>query len=106
MATIPVSEPNSGQVSPSLYPLTFEPVFKDYPWGGRNLATLLGRTIPDGIVAESWEIAAHPNGSSPIADGALKGATLQEAMVQWGVELVGSRNAEDLAQGRFPLLIK
>lgn len=92
--------------TPALYPLTFEPVFKDYPWGGRNLATLLGRIIPDGIVAESWEIAAHPNGSSPIAAGALKGKTLQEAMALWGTELVGSRNAEDLAQGRFPLLIK
>ncbi len=92
--------------TPALYPLTFEPVFKDYPWGGRNLATLLGRTIPDGIVAESWEIAAHANGSSPIASGVLKGATLQEAMAQWGVDLVGSRNAADLAAGRFPLLIK
>lgn len=92
--------------SPALYPLTFEPVFKDYPWGGRNLETLLGRKIPDGIVAESWEIAAHPNGSSPIASGALKGATLQEAMAKWGVDLVGGRNADDLAQGRFPLLIK
>jgi mannose-6-phosphate isomerase len=92
--------------NPALYPLTFEPVFKDYPWGGRNLETKLGRTIPDGIIAESWEIAAHPNGSSPIANGALKGTTLQEAMAQWGTELVGSRNATDLEQGRFPLLIK
>ena len=92
--------------TPTLYPLTFEPVFKNYPWGGRNLETLLGRTIPDGIVAESWEVAAHANGSSPIATGALKGKTLQEAMATWGVDLVGSRNAEDLAQGRFPLLIK
>ena len=90
----------------ALYPLTFAPIFKDYPWGGRNLATLLGRAIPDGIVAESWEIAAHPNGSSPIAAGALQGATLKEAMEQWGEALVGSRNATDLAQGRFPLLVK
>jgi mannose-6-phosphate isomerase len=90
----------------ALYPLTFSPVFKDYPWGGRNLATLLRRKIPDGIVAESWEIAAHPNGTSPIATGALAGVTLQDAMAQWGVDLVGSRNAGDLAQGRFPLLVK
>jgi mannose-6-phosphate isomerase len=31
---------------PALYPLTFEPVLKDYIWGGRKLATLLGRTLP------------------------------------------------------------
>jgi mannose-6-phosphate isomerase len=91
---------------PAVYPLTFAPVFKDYPWGGRNLATRLGRTIPDGIVAESWEIAAHPNGSSTIANGPLHGATLQAAMAAWGVDLVGSRNAEALAEGHFPLLIK
>jgi mannose-6-phosphate isomerase len=91
---------------PALYPLTFDPVFKDYPWGGRNLETLLGRKIPDGIVAESWEIAAHPNGSSPVANGPLKGATLQEVMDKWGIDLVGSRNAQDLEEGRFPLLIK
>jgi mannose-6-phosphate isomerase len=92
--------------NPSLYPLTFEPVFKDYPWGGRNLETRLGRTIPDGIVAESWDIAAHPNGSSLIANGALQGKTLPEAMAVWGVDLVGSRNETGLAQGHFPLLIK
>jgi mannose-6-phosphate isomerase len=92
--------------NPALYPLTFHAVFKDYPWGGRNLETLLGREIPAGIVAESWEIAAHPNGSSPIANGALMGKTLQEAMAVWGVDLVGSRHADDAAQGRFPLLIK
>jgi mannose-6-phosphate isomerase len=91
---------------PALYPLTFTPVFKDYPWGGRTLETLLGRAIPDGIVAESWEIAAHPNGSSAIANGALQGKTLQDAMAQWGEALVGNRNAAELAKGRFPLLIK
>ncbi len=50
--------------TPDIYPLTFMPVFKDYPWGGRNLETKLKRVIPAGIVAESWDIAAHPNGSS------------------------------------------
>jgi mannose-6-phosphate isomerase len=90
----------------ALYPLTFDPVFKDYPWGGRNLATRLGRTIPDGIVAESWEIAAHPNGSSPIKNGPLTGKTLSEAMALWGSRLVGSNSAEALELGKFPLLIK
>lgn len=89
-----------------LYPLTFTPVFKDYPWGGRNLATRLGRTIPDGIVAESWEIAAHPNGSSTIAAGALADKTLTEAMAVWGERLLGSHNKAALGNQKFPLLIK
>ena len=41
------------------YPLLFRPVLKDYLWGGRNLETRLGRRLPaEGVVAESWEIAA------------------------------------------------
>ena len=92
--------------TPALYPLTFQPVFKDYPWGGRNLATLLGRVIPEGIVAESWEIAAHPNGSSTVTNGPLAGTELPAIMAAWGEALVGARNADALARNRFPLLIK
>jgi mannose-6-phosphate isomerase len=91
--------------NPSLYPLTFDPVFKDYPWGGRNLETKLGRRIPDGIVAESWDIAAHPNGSSVVNNGALAGKTLPEVQELWGEALVGDRGGV-LAPGKFPLLIK
>ncbi len=89
-----------------IYPLTFDPVFKDYPWGGRNLETKLRRTIPDGIVAESWEIAAHPNGSSVVNAGPLKGKTLPEVQTLLGEALLGERNAAALAAGKFPLLIK
>lgn len=89
-----------------IYPLTFEPVFKDYPWGGRNLATKLGRTLPEGIVAESWDIAAHPNGSSVVNAGPLQGRTLPEVQAQLGEALLGDRNAAALAAGKFPLLIK
>jgi mannose-6-phosphate isomerase len=90
----------------ALYPLTFTPVFKDYPWGGRNLETRLGRAIPDGIVAESWDVAAHPNGASPINNGPLAGQTLNDAMALWGAQLVGANSEEALELGKFPLLIK
>ena len=44
------------------YPLKFTPVLKDYIWGGRNLEKL-GRLLPpDGVIAETWEIAAHKDG--------------------------------------------
>jgi mannose-6-phosphate isomerase len=89
-----------------LYPLTFDPVFKDYPWGGRNLETMLGRTLPEGIVAESWDIAAHPNGSSVVDTGPLTGKTLPEVMALLGADLVGQRNLKALEAGRFPLLVK
>jgi len=89
-----------------LYPLTFDPVFKDYVWGGRNLAEKLGRVIPDGVVAESWEVAAHPNGSSVVNQGPLQGKTLAEVMDLWGEALVGSNSGQALELGKFPLLIK
>lgn len=90
----------------AIYPLTFDPVFKDYIWGGRNLETHLGRTIPDGVIAESWEVAGHPDGSSTVNNGALSGLTLPQVQEKLGEALVGSRNRYALELERFPLLIK
>lgn len=92
--------------TPELYPLTFDPVFKDYVWGGRNLADKLGRALPAGIVAESWDVAAHPNGSSIVNQGPLRGKTLAAVMELWGADLVGSNSEQALELGKFPLLIK
>ena len=94
------------QEGSGVYPLTFEPVFKDYPWGGRNLAIQLGRQIPDGIVAEIWYIAAHPNGSSVVRVGPEAGHPLPDVLERWGLALVGTRNETAQRAGKFPLLIK
>jgi mannose-6-phosphate isomerase len=85
-----------------LYPLKFEPLYKDYIWGGRNLERL-GKKLPEGIVAESWEVAAHPDGMSRIANGEFKGMTLPELFESMKTELCGRAlgNIE-----RFPLLLK
>lgn len=90
----------------SPYPLQFTPLFKDSIWGGRSLETVLGRKIPDGPVAESWEIAAHPHGQTPIANGPLAGETLTDAQKRWGEALLGIRNRQAVESGKFPLLIK
>ena len=42
-----------------LYPLKFEPIYKEKVWGGRTLESL-GRTLPGGkstLIGESWELA-------------------------------------------------
>lgn len=89
------------------YPLLFEPVLKDYIWGGRSLAEKLGRALPEGKdIAESWEIAAHANGDVEVANGSLKGAKLSELLHTFGPMLVGSRGAWAVERGKFPLLIK
>jgi mannose-6-phosphate isomerase len=89
-----------------LYPLLFEPVLKDYLWGGRNLARL-GRALPpEGAVAESWEIAAHEDGTTVVKNGPYAGKSLTALRAELGLELIGTKNAWAQARGKFPLLIK
>ena len=89
-----------------LYPLTFEPEFRDYIWGGRRLETLYGRRLPLGIVAESWEISGHPSAPTRVANGRWRGTALPDLVAALGLDLVGRRSAAMLRRGRFPLLIK
>lgn len=87
-----------------LYPLKFKPVYKDYIWGGRNLEKL-GKKLPEGIVAESWEISCHPDGISVVENGELEGMALPDLIGKYGREIVGTDLPEkDLA--KFPLLVK
>jgi mannose-6-phosphate isomerase len=89
-----------------LYPLLFTPVLKDYVWGGRNLERLLGRRLPAGRVAESWEIAAHKDGESIVANGPLAGMTLTSVQAMLGLDLIGRHNTWAQERGKFPLLVK
>ncbi len=89
-----------------LYPLTFEPVFRDYMWGGRRLEQLYGRQLPPGLVAESWEISGHRTTPTRVANGPLAGLPLPELVSRFGEDLVGTLGREALARGRFPLLVK
>ena len=88
-----------------LYPLTFTPVFKDYIWGGRNLEKI-GRILPDGIIAESWEIAGHEDGTTIVDNGYFAGKKLTEVHAELGLDLIGHNNAWAQERGKFPLLIK
>jgi mannose-6-phosphate isomerase len=89
-----------------MYPLLFAPVLKDYVWGGRNLERLLGRDLPAGRVAESWEIAAHKDGQSIVINGPFAGMTLASVHEMLGLNLIGRRNAWAQERGKFPLLVK
>lgn len=91
----------------SLYPLTFTPVLKEYLWGGRNLHRKLGRSLPaGGTIAESWEIAAHEDGASLVANGSFAGQPLTAVHAELGLDLIGRHNAWAQARGKFPLLVK
>lgn len=101
---------------PPLYPLHFEPIYKEKIWGGRTL-TRLGRSLPghsDTPIGESWELVDLATTSvsggggaeerSVVARGPLAGKTLNELMQQYGSELLGS--VQPTESGGFPLLLK
>ncbi|MEA3336174.1 MAG: type I phosphomannose isomerase catalytic subunit [Chloroflexota bacterium] len=89
-----------------LYPMTFDPAFKAYIWGGRNLETL-GRTLPpETIIAESWEIAGHEDGTSTVNNGPYAGQLLTEVHANLGLDLIGHNNAWAQERHKFPLLVK
>lgn len=85
-------------------PVVFSPIFKARPWGGRRLAELLAKPLPDGaLIGESWEVSDLPGDGSRVARGPLAGTALPQLIEMWGTTLLGGAK---LVDGRFPLLIK
>ena len=78
-------------------PVFFDPIYKDYIWGGKNLRNILNRNIA-GDVAESWEVSAYKTDSTPILSGRFEGKTLIQAFEE--CKEVFTKN--DI----FPVLIK
>ena len=52
-----------------LSPIKLTPAYKDYIWGGTKLKTMYNKHSALDIVAESWELSAHKDGESIVADG-------------------------------------
>jgi mannose-6-phosphate isomerase len=87
----------------ALCPLRFNPILREYLWGGRRLGTDLGKPIGNGShYAESWEVVDHGADQSTVADGPLVGKTLHELVVQEGRAIFGGHYPRD----QFPLLLK
>jgi mannose-6-phosphate isomerase len=87
-----------------LYPLTFQPIFKERVWAGRNLERLYGKQLPAGaVIGESWEISDRPGDESLVANGPLTGKSLRWLVENYRHDLLGNAKLE---AGRFPLLIK
>jgi mannose-6-phosphate isomerase len=101
---------------PTVYPLTFEPIYKEKVWGGRSLERL-GRALPGDAntpIGESWELAdlaataASGGGGaaerSVIANGPLAGQTLHDVLQAQPQAMLGHLPLNDA--GAFPLLVK
>jgi mannose-6-phosphate isomerase len=88
-----------------LYPIVFQPIFKDRVWGGREMERLYGKKIPAGApIGEAWEISDRPNDENVIANGPFAGKNLRWLMENQAAEILGP--ARPAAAGRFPLLCK
>ncbi|RCR68427.1 type I phosphomannose isomerase catalytic subunit [Larkinella punicea] len=89
-----------------LHPLTFETIFKDKIWGGQKIKTVLGKDFaPLPNCGETWEISGVSGNISVVAEGPLKGKSLQELLEHYKDELVGKHVYERFGN-EFPLLVK
>jgi mannose-6-phosphate isomerase len=85
-------------------PLRFEPYLRPMVWGGRRLATVLGKKLEgDGLYGESWEVSDHASHLSRVTTGPWAGMTLHGLMRDQRQALLGAAAAE---YDTFPWLIK
>jgi mannose-6-phosphate isomerase len=82
-----------------MYPFLFEPSLHPRVWGGRQLETRLGKTLPLGEpIGESWEIFWK----NRISNGPYHECTLGMMIADYPDEVVGLPDADP----EFPLLVK
>jgi len=89
-----------------LYPLKFQPIYKEKLWGGDKIGRKFHRKdIPAGKIGESWDLSAIEGNESVVKNGFLEGNTLTELVEIYMADLVGEKVFEQFGT-EFPLLIK
>lgn len=88
-------------------PLRFLPIYQTRVWGGRNLESQFGRSLPDPRLpyGESWEICDRAEAVNQVREGAAAGMTLHELWTQHRVAVFGEALASH-PSARYPLLMK
>src|ERR671927_1929041 len=85
------------------YPIKLTAHVRTYAFGGRLIPKKLGRKdVPEGVVAETWEISDYRETSGRVINGEYTGLTLHDLVLEYPDELVG----EGWRGPHFPLLIK
>lgn len=87
----------------TLYPFRFEPVHKNYIWGGSRIAEVFHRQVSIPTCGESWEISDRPEGMSIVTNGPRAGQPLSQLLAEDGPAILGTACPNTRA---FPLLIK
>jgi len=89
-----------------LYPLKFDPVFKEKIWGGDKIHTVFGFDYaPMPNCGEAWVLSGYGDDISVVNNGFLAQNQLDELIDVYMGDLVGEAVFEKYGN-RFPLLIK
>jgi mannose-6-phosphate isomerase len=90
----------------TLYPLKFTPIFKEKIWGGVKIGKALGFDFSPLInCGEMWVLSGVEDDESVVANGFLKGNTLNEVVEIYMGDLVGDTVFEKYGN-MFPVLVK
>ncbi len=85
------------------YPIKLTAHVRSYYFGERLIPEMLGKKeVPEGVVAETWEISDYREARATMTNGPYAGRTLHDLVVEFPQALVG----EDWSGLHFPLLLK
>lgn len=87
------------------YPIKFQPILKEKIWGGEKIKNILHKNSNASNIGESWEISDVDGDRSIVANGNLKGKSLQELITNYKAKFVGEKVFKQFGN-KFPLLIK
>lgn len=86
-----------------MYPLKFQPIYKQRIWGGQKLREVFSKDIPAGKkIGESWELADLPQDKSTVVNGPLASLTLRRVIEQYPGQITGNQRFSP----PLPLLLK
>jgi len=88
----------------ALYPFKFSPILKKKVWGGNRLSTFLG-IEQESNLGESWELSGVRGNISIVANGPLKGKSLNWLIENYTARLMGD-SVYSHFKTKFPLLFK
>lgn len=88
-----------------LYPLKFQPIYKEKIWAGSQLKSFLTNSNIPQNTGEVWQISAVQENLSVVSNGFLKGNNIEEILEIYMGDIVGDSIYEKFGV-EFPILIK
>jgi mannose-6-phosphate isomerase len=73
------------------YPLELSVHVRNYAFGERLIPEMLGKKdVPEGVVAETWEVSDHRDARATILNGPLGGSAFHDLVMEHPEEVVGT----------------